>query len=145
MSCERALILTNEKRFWKTINQWEFCYGLFTNLPRIIVACNFSPSSFKLKRGILLLLTKYLCYLENYLSYKAKIFLVNETSREFTPCKISHICHCDVNKKNHKKFLVFFKTYANYLRHRFSNQQWHVKMGVLIFKNTEIKNTDRWK
>ena len=30
----------------------------------------------------------------NYLSYQAKIFLVNLTSRELTPCKISHICHC---------------------------------------------------
>ena len=34
-------------------------YGLFTNLPRIIVAYDVSPSSFKLKRGILPLLTKY--------------------------------------------------------------------------------------
>ena len=46
-------ILTNERHFPKTISQYEFDYGLFTNLPRIIVACNFSPSSFKLKRGIL--------------------------------------------------------------------------------------------
>ena len=35
------------------ISQLGFNYGLCTNLPRIIVACNFSPSSFKLKRGIL--------------------------------------------------------------------------------------------
>ena len=35
-------------------------YGLFTNLPRVIVACDFSPSSFKLKRCLLLpLLAKY--------------------------------------------------------------------------------------
>ena len=27
-------------------------YGLFTNLPRKTVVCDFSPSSFKLKRGI---------------------------------------------------------------------------------------------
>ena len=33
-------ILTNEKHFPKTINQWEFGYGLFTNLLRIIVACD---------------------------------------------------------------------------------------------------------
>ena len=37
--------MTNEKRFPKTISQWEFDYGLFTNLSRIIVACDFSPSS----------------------------------------------------------------------------------------------------
>ena len=30
--------MTNEKHFPKTISQWEFDYGLFTNLPRIIVA-----------------------------------------------------------------------------------------------------------
>ena len=39
--------MTNEKHFSKTISQWEFDYGLFTNLPRIIVARDFSPSSFK--------------------------------------------------------------------------------------------------
>ena len=32
--------------------------SLITNLPRIIVVCDFSPSSFKLKRGILRLLTR---------------------------------------------------------------------------------------
>ena len=53
MSCERALNFDQWKTFPKTISQWEFDYGLFTNLPRIIVARDFSPSSFKLKRGIL--------------------------------------------------------------------------------------------
>ena len=55
MSYERALNfdLTNEKHFPKTINQEEFDYGLFTNLPRIIITRDFSPSSFKLKRIIL--------------------------------------------------------------------------------------------
>ena len=42
-------ILTNEKHFPQTINQWEFDYGLFTNLPRIIVAFDFPPSSLKSK------------------------------------------------------------------------------------------------
>ena len=42
-----------KKHFAKTISQWEFDYGLFTNLPRIILACDFSPISFKFKRGIL--------------------------------------------------------------------------------------------
>ena len=37
--------MTNEKHFPKTIGQWEFDYGFFTNLPRIILACDFSPSS----------------------------------------------------------------------------------------------------
>ena len=67
--------MTNEKHFLKTIRQWEVDYGLFTNLPRIVKFTNFSPSSFKLKRGILPLLTKYVSQLGNYLSYQAKIFL----------------------------------------------------------------------
>ena len=67
-------ILTNEKHFPKTIKQWEFDYDLFTNLPGIIVAHDFSPSSIKLKRGILPLLTKYVFQLENY-SLKLKFFL----------------------------------------------------------------------
>ena len=44
--------------FQKTISQWEFDYDLFTNLLRTIVTCDFSPSSFKLRGGILPLLTK---------------------------------------------------------------------------------------
>ena len=35
------LILTNEKRFPKSMSQWEFDCGMFKNLPRIIVACEF--------------------------------------------------------------------------------------------------------
>ena len=54
-------ILTNEKHFPKTISQSEFDYGIFTNFQRIIVAYDISPNSFKLRRGILPLLTKYVC------------------------------------------------------------------------------------
>ena len=75
-----------------------FDYSLFTNLPRIVKFTDFSPSSFKLKRGILPLLTKYVSYLGNYLPYSAKIFLVNLTPKELAPCKISHICHCAFNE-----------------------------------------------
>ena len=42
--------MTNEKKFPKTINQWEFDYGFFTDFPRIIVTCEFSHSSFKRRR-----------------------------------------------------------------------------------------------
>ena len=35
--------MTNENHSPKTISQWDFDYGLFTNLPTIIVACDFSP------------------------------------------------------------------------------------------------------
>ena len=38
----------------KIINQLEFSYGLFVILPKIIFVCDFLPSSFKLKRVILL-------------------------------------------------------------------------------------------
>ena len=41
--------MTNEKHFPKTISQWDFDYSLFTNLPRIIVTYDFSPSSFNSK------------------------------------------------------------------------------------------------
>ena len=52
MSCKRASnFLTNEKHFAKTISQWELDYGLFTNLPKIAKFTDFSPSSYKLKRG----------------------------------------------------------------------------------------------
>ena len=89
--------MTNEKHFPKTISQLQFDYGLFTNLLRTVKFTNFPPSSFKLKRPILPLLTKYVSWLRNYLSYQAKNFLVNLTPKEFTPCKISHICHCTFN------------------------------------------------
>ena len=51
-------------KFWPIknifrISQWEFDYGWFTSLLIIIVTCDFSQSSFKLRRGILPLLTKY--------------------------------------------------------------------------------------
>ena len=54
---------------WKTLSHWEFDFVLFTNLPRIVVAHDFSPSSFKPKRSILPLMTKYVPWLANYLSH----------------------------------------------------------------------------
>ena len=63
------------KRFSESyISQSEF-HGLFKNLPRIIVPHDFFPSSLKLRRGILPLLTKYVSLLENYLLYTLKFFL----------------------------------------------------------------------
>ena len=59
MPCEHAVNFDQWKTFPKAINQWEFDYGLFTNLPKIIFAYDFSLSPFKLKRSILPLLTKY--------------------------------------------------------------------------------------
>ena len=73
----RTCHFTNERHFPKTISHWEFNYGLFTTLQRIIVPYDFCPSSFKLKRDILPLLTKCESWIENYLSYEAKNFFVN--------------------------------------------------------------------
>ena len=59
------------------LQDFHICMSVpLTNSPRIM-ACDLSPSSFKLKRDILPLLTIYVYYLENYLSYQAKIFPVN--------------------------------------------------------------------
>ena len=70
--------MTNEKHFPKTISQWEFDYGLFTNLPRIIFACNSSPSSFKLRRGILLSRQNTYPNLRTTCHTKLKFFLLTK-------------------------------------------------------------------
>ena len=57
MSCERGLNFDQWKTFFENYKPIKFDYGLFTNLPRIV---NFSPISFKLKRGILPFLRKYI-------------------------------------------------------------------------------------
>ena len=59
MSCERASNLDQCKTFSENYKPMRVDYGLFTNLLIINLARNFSQSSFKLKRGILPLLTKY--------------------------------------------------------------------------------------
>ena len=69
-------ILTNEtfsENF--KLSLWEFDYGLFTKLPRMIVAYDFPPNSFKLKRGTSLDKLSILTW--NHLSYWVKMFLVN--------------------------------------------------------------------
>ena len=49
ISCERALNFDQWRTFPENYEPTRVWYGLFTNLPRIIVACDFSPTSFKLK------------------------------------------------------------------------------------------------
>ena len=63
--------MTNKKHFPKNISQWEFDFGLFTNLPIIIVARDFSPS-FSL--FLWLFLTKYVSNLKTTCHVKLKIF-----------------------------------------------------------------------
>ena len=69
--------MTNEKHFPKNVSQWEFDYGLFTNLPETIVHHYFSPSSFKLKRGILPPLKNAYPKMKTT-SHKLKSFLVTK-------------------------------------------------------------------
>ena len=67
--------VTNEKHLSKTISQWKFDYGLFTISSRIIAACDFAPSSFKLKSRILPLLTNTYPNLKSTCHTKLKFFL----------------------------------------------------------------------
>ena len=94
-SCELTLILINEKHFPKTISQWELDYGLFTNLPRIIDAWNFSLSSFKLKE-VSYLSWQNICPITCHI--KLKCFLRTRLLENLLFCKISHICHCELSK-----------------------------------------------
>ena len=63
--CREQIIIRPRKVFIrKSYTSQQGCeiavyFRLFTSLRRIIVARDFSPSSFKLKRGILPFLTKY--------------------------------------------------------------------------------------
>ena len=95
-------ILTNEKHFPKTISQWEFNYGCFTNLPKIIVA--FPLRSSKLKE------VSYLSLENTYPKLKAACHINSELNselnlRELTPCKISYTCHCDLKIKTSMTFV----------------------------------------
>ena len=58
MSYERALNFDHWKAFSENYKPMRVWLWFFTNLPRIIVARDFSTSSFKIKRSILPLLTK---------------------------------------------------------------------------------------
>ena len=55
------------KNFPKTISQWEFDYGLFTNLLRIIVACNFFSEFIQTQE------VSYLSWQNTYLNLKTVI------------------------------------------------------------------------
>ena len=59
MSCERTLNFDQWNTFSEIYKPIDFDCGLFTNLLVIIVACGFSPNSFKLKQEILHLLATY--------------------------------------------------------------------------------------
>ena len=75
MSCERALNFDQRKTFSANYKSMRVYYGLLTNLPRIVKFTDFSLSSFKLKRGVLPLLTKYLSNSETICHIKLNFFL----------------------------------------------------------------------
>ena len=56
-SQQGALNFDQRKSFFRKLQAIEFDYSLLTNLPTIFVACFFSPSSFKLKIGKIVILT----------------------------------------------------------------------------------------
>ena len=58
---EKKISLARTLNFdqWQTFFEKVFNYGQFRKLPRMTVVCDFAPSSFKLKRGILPLLIKW--------------------------------------------------------------------------------------
>ena len=85
MSRERALNFSNEKHFPRSIS--ECC--LLTNLPRITVACNVSPTSLD---KISLLTWKLL-----FVSSQNFSFELNTQKRKLTFWKIFHICRCRFN------------------------------------------------
>ena len=64
-------MLISEKDFTKSVTQQVCDWDLFTRLPRIIIACDFSQSSFKLKTILPPLTT------QGSLSYQDKIALVS--------------------------------------------------------------------
>ena len=78
--------MTNEKHFPKTISQWEFDYGLFTNLPRIIVTCDFSPRYPNLKTTCHIKLKFFLWtkLLENLLQAKHFISVAAPLNNQIT-------------------------------------------------------------
>ena len=68
-------ILINDKRFTKITSKYVFDYKLFTKLPSIIVARDFSPISFKRKRGIYFPWQNKYSGLRNIFHIKSKFFL----------------------------------------------------------------------
>ena len=118
--------------------------AIFTKFSRIVKFLDFSPSSFKLKRGILPPLIKHVSKLENYLSYQTKIFLVNLTPKELTPCKIFGICRCALKvDKNANPVKKHFSVNTNILYNVIFNHQifmnvWYSNSRNYITINTNL-------
>ena len=150
--------MINEKHFPKPLNQWEFDYGLFTNLPRIIVACDFSSSSFKLKRGILLywqnkypnlkttchimlkffLWTKFLksLHLAKYLISVAATLIVLHAYRS---CGKYSACYTHISQKLHQQTLQV-QTLHQHQLHAFVISNTFISNAILKFAKNQAND-----
>ena len=111
--------MTNEKHFPKTMSQWEFDYGLFTNLPKIVKFTDFSPSSLKLKRGIIPLLKNMYCNSETTCHIKLKLFLWTKLLKNLliAKCLISVVAPLSLVKKVRRNFfLQYMKKSSCYVK-----------------------------
>ena len=89
MSCEWGLNFDQWKTFFeKSKRVW---FGLFTNLPIIIVTHDFSQSSFKLRRGVLPLLQNTYPNLKTTRRIKLKFFLLTKLLENLPLKNISYL------------------------------------------------------
>ena len=86
----------------------------------MLVVCDFSPRSFKLKRGTLPPLTKQVLLLRTILSQETKQFVVNYIPQELILCKISYLCRCSFNSysKNIEMIKKNKESFGNLLKHK---------------------------
>ena len=86
------------------MSQCEFDYGLFTNLQRIIIPHDFSPNSFKLKRGILPLPTKCVSDLKITCHIRLKFFLWTKLQENLLLAKNLISATAPLSKITHQKW-----------------------------------------
>ena len=96
-------ILINEQRFLKTISQWEFDNGLFTNLWTTYCRLRLFSNFVQTVKWYLTSIDKRSILTWKLLSYQANILIVIWTSRELTPFKISHIFSYGYKKESRRK------------------------------------------
>ena len=125
--------MTNEKHFPKTISQWEFDYGLFTNLPRIIVTCDFSPRYPNLKTTCHIKLKFFLWtklienlllpkYLISVTAHLMKIAEISSVFKKLDNTSIDNYRPISTLSNFTKLFeSILFKQLSRYIQNRFSN------------------------
>ena len=134
--------MTNEKDFAKTVIQLEFDLGLFTKVPRIIVANDFSPSSFKLKRGILPdSLNKITILTWRLLVISSQNLFLLTNLFELTTCEISHIAVAATIIKRANNILSTGRSLEAAINnlHKSRCKGGNGKLGWITFFETQIK------